>query len=332
MDDTEVLRSFLEDKTWLSPAQRYSGIDEEGFSDLLGAFFADRSFEGAPIRPPDWAKELKGAELVRKQNEVIERHGWDRDMSIRGIVHLEELTWNRGKEDLLRQFLEQLRKLTARNPRPHILDFGCGMSCFGQIALEHFDATCTFADLDPATLDYLQRFCGERWPGQTHTQPLDGASLAKRARARVNFRQVVGPFDVIIAADVLEHTLETLSILLHLYEQLNEGGFFFINYPHFIEGDWHTPEAFYLYPWCMRYLFRVCVCQGTFVWRKEFKSPGKKLVHRAFSLATPLLEARARAFARRYFHEHGEEIVRLVAEKSHRHITLDGLLKSVERP
>ena len=47
MDDTEVLRSFLEDKTWLLRAQRYSGIDEEEFSDLLGAFFADRSFEGA---------------------------------------------------------------------------------------------------------------------------------------------------------------------------------------------------------------------------------------------------------------------------------------------
>ncbi len=64
MDDTEVLRSFLKNKTWLSRAQRYSGIDEEGFSDLLGAFFADRSFEGAPIDPPDWAKELCTRELV----------------------------------------------------------------------------------------------------------------------------------------------------------------------------------------------------------------------------------------------------------------------------
>ena len=63
MVDTEVIRSFLDDKSWVSRAQRYSGMDEEEFSDLLGAFFADRSFEGAPIHPPDWAKELKGADL-----------------------------------------------------------------------------------------------------------------------------------------------------------------------------------------------------------------------------------------------------------------------------
>ncbi len=229
MVDTEVLRSFLEDKSWLSRAQRYSGIDEEGFSDLLGAFFADRSFEGAPLRPPAWAKELEGAELVRKQNEIIERYGWDRDMSILGIVHLEELTWSRGKEDLLRQFLEALRKLTERNSRPHILDFGCGMSCFGQFALEHLDATCTFADVDPGTLDYLQQVCDERWPGRARTLPLGGQALTKRTRVCVDYRQVRGPFDVIIAADVLEHTLETLSILLHLYQQLDDGGFFFIN-------------------------------------------------------------------------------------------------------
>ena len=229
MDDTEVLRSFLEDKTWLPRAQRYSGIDEEGFSDLLGAFFADRSFEAHRFNPPFGPRKLEVAELVRKQNEVIERYGWDRDMSILGVVHLEELTSNRGKENLLCQFLEALRKTTERHPRPHILDFGCGMSCFGQIALEHFDATCSFADVDPGTLDYLQRVCDERWPGRARTLPLGGPSLTKRARVCVDYRQVRGPFDVIIASDVLEHTLETLSILLHLYEQLNEGGFFFIN-------------------------------------------------------------------------------------------------------
>ncbi len=67
-------------------------------------------------------------------------------------------------------------------------------------------------------------------------------------------RQVFGyregpqfPTDGAIGAEGVEHTLETLSILLHLDKQLNEGGFFFINYPHYMECDWHTPEAFFLY-------------------------------------------------------------------------------------
>ncbi len=116
------------------------------------------------------------------------------------------------------------------------------------------------------------------------------------------------------------------------YEQLNEGGFFFINYPHYMEGDWHTPEAFYLFPWCMRYLFRACVYEPTFVWRKKFTSPKTRLIHRAFLLAKPVLEACGRAFARRYFHEHGKEIVKEVAERSKRHISVNSLLKSVDRP
>jgi SAM-dependent methyltransferase len=329
MDDIEIIRPLLEDKRWLLRTQRYSGMDEEAFSDLLGAFFADRSFEGAPIQPPRWAKDLEGSALLRKQNEIIERYGWDRDMSLLGIVHLEDQAWGRGKEVLLLPFMEALRNTIQRNPSPHILDLGCGMSSFGQMALEHSDATCVFADLDPETLNYLQRICEERWPGRAQTLPLVGASLCKRTRARIDYRQLRGPFDVIIASDVLEHTLDTLSILVELYEQLSEGGFFFVNYPHYMEGDWHTPEAFYLYPWCMRFLFRTCVYERDFVWRKEFTSTRIRLIHLAAKLATPVFEARARAFARRYFREHGAEIVKVVAERSHRHITVDGLLESV---
>ncbi len=53
---------------------------------------------------------------------------------------------------------------------------------------------------------------------------------------------------------------------------------------------------------------------------------------KTFLLAKPVLEARARTFARRCFHEHGDEIVRQVAESAKRHISVDGLLKSVDRP
>src|SRR4051794_1600949 len=105
MEIGKMYRPFLEDKTWVSRAQRYSGMDEASFSDLLGAFFADRSFAGAPITPPSWASQLEGAGLLRKQEEVIEEHGWDRDMSILGIVHLEDQAASPGKEVLLSDFV-----------------------------------------------------------------------------------------------------------------------------------------------------------------------------------------------------------------------------------
>src|SRR4029079_12242526 len=115
--------------------------------------------------------------------------------------------------------------------------------------------------------------CDTRWPGRARTVPFERKSMTNWTRARIDLHRITGPFDVIVASDVLEHTLDTMSILLHLYDQLSDGGFFFINYPHYIEGDWHTPEAFYLRQWCMRFLFRIGDYESANVWRKRTTTP-----------------------------------------------------------
>ncbi|MFC1583985.1 methyltransferase domain-containing protein [Fibrobacterota bacterium] len=347
MINTSFIQAFKSDTSWLGRVQEYFQVDDALLANIIACFFADRPRTGLPVRLPEWADELKGAALLEKQAEVIKQHGFDTDMSILGVMHLEYIIREDYRDEDYEQFFNTLETLMHKTPEPHILDFGSGMSGFGQLALAAYPVTCTFADVDPETLNYLQCICDSKWPGRAETQalPVLGNPVAKRHRVRINPQAVTGAFDVIIAADVLEHMLDPLTALIHLYDSLNRPGFFYVVYPDTIEGDWHTPEAHFLRPRCLSFLTRTCLHQSIPVWVKGGSS-GQSLKHllrgvvkrtvRApltrieYKIAAPYWVRKSRRFARKYFTEHGDELLDTVRNKAKRVVRLEELLASID--
>lgn len=329
------IREFQQDHSWMERVREFVGLDPMAFAEILACYFRDRIIKESPILLPDWATQLTGMALAARQREVSEQHGWHADMSVLGLIHLELLAREQERCELLyRPFLRLLDGYaTGVSESFRILDFGCGMSAFGQLALtQHPRSSCVLADVDPETVRYVQTFFDARWPGrcQACALPITGAPLSKRARVPVDIGTLPGRYDLVILSDVLEHTLDPLDILLRLYRQTQPGGALFVNYPHYIEGDWHTPEAFYLRSWCVGFLRCTCDRLDEYAWKKKSHARAKA-AEIALGLLHPWLLAKAQSFARDYFRRHGQDLVATVKASAAREITVEQLIDSVGR-
>jgi 2-polyprenyl-3-methyl-5-hydroxy-6-metoxy-1,4-benzoquinol methylase len=326
----ELIADFHDDWGWLHEVQKFYNLDDEALGDLIGVFFAERNRSGLPVAVPDWTNVLQGDLLEERKKSIIAARGWAPDMSLNGTMHLEYLGRDEYKKDLHSIFLSALDAYTGTNKEPRILDFGSGTSSFCQVALyAGYHVTCVLADVDKEVLEYTDAYYARRWPGTTtvHAIEIEGRPISKRARVRVKYKALQGPYDVIILADVLEHTLDPLAILIHLFSQLTPRGLLFVNYPAEIEGDWHTPEAYFLRKWCYRFLRITCEQIDHCTWRRR-PLPAAP-VTAAFLVANHFLIRRARTFATRYFKEHGLEIVEEIERKARRVVRVDDLLASV---
>ncbi len=326
------INDFNSDKSWMDQVRLYSGIREKEFSELLACFFHDRDREGYTLKLPDWAYALSGDELINKQNEIIKKRGWNTDMSLLGIIHLCYLAHAAYKKENHQNLLNHLEKKLEEKKKENInlLDYGCGASSFSQLALTFPRVFCTLSDVDPDVLEFLKWFFNEKWPGRFTTQKLNvlNNSLSKRSRIKVYFKEIKGTFDIIILADVLEHMLDPLSALLHFYSQLSAKGIFLIVYPKYVEGDWHTPEAFWMRKWCYLLLLLTCKREHGCFWHKKNEIVIKIFCF-CFKLIHPLLIKRSKIFAYNYFQKNGDEIVSVVQNRAKRTITVSELLESI---
>ena len=326
------IEHFYNDKSWMDQVIEYSGMEKREFSELIACFFHDRSREGYTIQLPNWVNELDGEELLKKQDTIIKKRGWDTDMSLLGIIHLCYVAHSQYKKESQKHLLMNIEnKLSGKKDgNIKLLDYGCGASSFSQLALTYDRVFCALVDVDPDILKFLSWFYKKKWPDHFKAQRVEilNDSISKRSRIRVDFRKIRGPFDIIILADVLEHMLDPLSVLLHFYSQLNNKGFFLVVYPKFIEGDWHTPEAFWMRKWCFLLLLLTCKRENKNYWFKRNELFVNTICF-LFKLLHPFLVAKSKKFAYNYFMRNGKELVDVVRKRAKRKITLEGLLESV---
>jgi hypothetical protein len=131
-----------------------------------------------------------------------------------------------------------------------------------------------------------------------------------------------------VLADVLEHTLDPLRVLIHLLARLRPGGIAFVNYPGEVDGDWHTPEAYFQRRACFLLLRSGCRSVGGHTWRRR----PEPLPFAALALARcaePWQRRASQRFARHIFRERGDSLVARIRELSGRELSVGDLLADV---
>ena len=329
----ETVTKFQNDLSWPANVQDYFGMNDIDFGYLISCFF----YQNLPtlsscIKIPEWANTLKGRELERKINEAISEHGWNAHMSVLGVVHVEIIARSYYKITLHTAFLKSLEMYIRRNSKDvHMLDFGCGRGSFTQLAITQFNLKCSLADIDQEVLKYMNWLFNTKWKKNVAIHELRDngyVPLSKHSRVKIDCSLLKESYDIIIFADVLEHTLNPLAVLLHFLTHIKAKGFFLVNYPKYIEGDWHTPEAFFLRKWCFLLLLLTCRRRDKIIWYKRNNSI-IRIIIATFKFINPLLQFYAKRFTLRYFNKNGAELINQVKEKAKREITVTDLITSV---
>jgi 2-polyprenyl-3-methyl-5-hydroxy-6-metoxy-1,4-benzoquinol methylase len=324
------VEAFFADSSWTLDLMEHSGLELEAFSDLFACTCRHRDRVCAPIPLPAWATGLEGEAFEARRAEVSRARGWAPAPDAAALLHRETSARYAHKGRLYREWLESLERVREPGRELRILDYGCGAAPFSQLALSLPEARCTLADVDERLLDYLAFRCARRWGERAAVHRLRGAPGRCSAATRVPVQDagLRGRFGAILLTDVLEHTLDPLGCLLRLFRHLEPRGLLFVHFPHTIQGDWHTPEAWYLHRWCFALLRGTCRRLGPRAWQRR-AGPAADLALRIAGLLHATLSRRARRFAHRTFEERGEELARAVRSKG-REISAQELLASVD--
>ena len=293
MDAETCIRAYHDDVAWKEEVRAYTGASP-----------ASRAAEATP-----------GSAADREAHE---------------IARLECMAREDYKLSLHRDWLAALASAIEPGRPFHVLDYGCGASSYSALALGWREVHCTQAEANEVLLGYLRWRAARRSDGRVRVValPVRGDGREVTARLRVEVGAIDGRFDAIVLADILEHTLDPLRVLTHLLERLRPGGIALVNYPSEIEGDWHTPEAYFQRAACF-WLLRLCsrYVGGHARLRRRGPLPALALV--VARLAEPVLRRGARRFARRVFQEQGAALVAQVREKAGREISVGDLLADV---
>lgn len=326
----EIITAYHLDQSWLHTVMDYLEMDEATFV-LFIACYRPKLAESPsfPFDLPTWCHDTSTEEYTRQREEVCQTHGWFGNMAAHNILHLEAILHDGSKPTLHEQWMAALKAKIKEGQEYHILDYGCGASSFGELALMLPGTRCTLAEVAPGMLDYLQWKFQSFLPERVclHQLSLQGTTTPDRYRVRVNHQSLQDRYDAIVLADVLEHTMNPLATLGHMLTHLKTGGIILVSYPREIEGDWHTPEAYYLRDWCYRLLYRSCTKISPHIFQKQ-SGIKSSTIRSAIRLFSPILQKRANQFAINYFQHHGETLLYEV-KRSGRIISIEELVASV---
>jgi SAM-dependent methyltransferase len=178
-----------------------------------------------------------------------------------------------------------------------ILDYGCGTSNVVEHVVDIPNTYYDLKDTDPVVVEY----CRHKFRNNSTVLSCELIpSLNKYTgdACRVPTLPVIYNrfYDIIYTMDVLEHTLDPLTILVGMVNHLKEGGLLLFNYPDNIEGDWHTPEANYLRPFCLFYINLLLTQEGVVVFRKTCS----KQVEKKVNILAKLFSVVSKPFIKKY--------------------------------
>lgn len=189
----------------------------------------NKKMRNAIVNEKKWTWESTGAKLL--QNEIYRRTPGSE-------------IWFQGLADIV------LFHQVALGRDISVLDYGCGTANFIEYLIGNPNISITLLDVDPICIEYCRHkyrsFNNVVAQVIPHEQRLSLDLRVVTSRYTIN-----GKHDFIFAVDVLEHTLNPLSLTLEITRSLNPQGMFAFIFPDNIEGTWHTPEANYLRPLCL---------------------------------------------------------------------------------
>jgi SAM-dependent methyltransferase len=298
IDAEDRIRSFHADRGWRADVCAYLGV-------------AEAELDAGADAPPPQSSPAR----VRAARE---------------IARLEAMARADYKLALHREWLDALARKVVPGRELCVLDYGSGAGGFAALALGWPEVRVRLAETSDLLLGYLRWKALRRRDGRCDVValPARAGRNGRTARLRVEVGAVTGGFDALVLADVLEHTLDPLRVLIHLLARLRPQGLAFVNYPSEIDGDWHTPEAFYQRAACYRLLRACCAHAGGHVWRRRGGAlPGIALA--LARLVEPWLRLVSRRFARRVFAERGASIVARVREHAGRELRVEDLVADV---
>lgn len=323
----KIVDAYHNDYKWLNTLQGFIKFDDKMFGEFFACRFRDSCFS-TNVCLPAWASASE-EEYNNKCEHFSKLYGWDRYYLYHNLFHLSIMARDEYKRDLHRQWLESLQAAISPGTEFLILDYGSGTDSFGELAMIFPDARVIAADIDTTIIDFIKYRSDRCYSGRVEVLQLKRMRppLCDLAREHIDFRSVKGNFDAIVLADVLEHMLDPFAALIYLYGLLRPGGIILVNYPHNIEGDWHTPESYYLHKWCMKLLSMGGRRLSENLWIKD-RPVRSRFILITFLMIQPLLQWRARKFALNYIRLNGNTLIEQV-KLSGRDLTIESLLASV---
>ena len=311
---SELLSAYHAPSDWLGGVIEYSAMDRAVFADYMACFFREQ-FPQEDLDLPPWAEDARSATYAQ---------GRARDLSV--VIHSELMARDPYKVPIHEGWIEALEGRAEAGFE--ILDIGAGTSSYCELARRlHPGVRAVLAEVHPGLCEYLRwKYRGDDTVRVVLLETI-APKITTQHRVHIDLSPIPGGADAIVLGDVLEHSLDPLGMLLELRRKLRPNGLWMIAFASYIEGDWHTPEAYYLRPWCLRLLTRVARRINKHCW--QGRSGAKvSLTARGFGAARPVLAALSRRFARSYFRENGEDLCAEVRATG-REITVDELLRSV---
>ena len=247
----------------------------------------------------EWVNRWNDEESVAKREQIKKERGWDWNSIGAKILQNEIYRRTPGAVSEYQQLRNIISGYRQRLDRDIcLLDYGCGTSNLVDNIISLPGVSYVLFETDPVVVDY----CAYKYRNNHNVLscnliPSPQVFSGDACRVPTLAIEFEKSFDVIYSMDVLEHTLDPLSILMNLVKHLNNGGLLIFNYPDNIEGDWHTPEANYLRPFCLFYINLLFTQEGPLVYRKTASHLTEKNVNtlaKYFSIISkPFIKKRA---------------------------------------
>ena len=166
----------------------------------------------------------------------------------------------------------RILRMVSRNAR--VLEIGAGPGSVTKYLCRVLNCNVTAVDIDPTTIERLKGYTSS-----VYMLDLNNPTWGEALR-----QQKEGPFDYIIAADVLEHVYDPWTTLGVLKTLLNDGGYVLLSIPHVGHasiGACLIDEDFEYRPWGLldqthirffgiKNIQQLCVSQGFCIEQAEF--------------------------------------------------------------
>lgn len=274
--------------SWIEDFATFFKVETTDVKTIFEVFLGDRanswSHPFGELSP--WVQHWESETSMEIRNEIKSERGWNWNNVGAKILQNEIYRRTCGAASQFQHLKGEVLKYKQRVGRDiHLLDYGCGTSNFIDHIVNESGIYFDIWETDPIAVEY----CKHKYrniPNVTSCNLIPSPNRYSGDACRVPTLPVHfnTSYDVVYTMDVLEHTLDPLSILISLVDSIRPDGLLCFNYPDNIEGDWHTPEANYMRPFCLLYVNLLFTQQDVLVFTKSCKRRAEQMTKYAAKL------------------------------------------------